>query len=203
MGLTQGQVLFAAGLILLGILFLIANLGLFDITAGGVVSTLWPLVIIALGLWKLATDRGVGLAAPAILIGLGVVFLLASLDILPWGSSWPLVIIVIGLAILLQGVQLRKNGGAPEGDDSVSIIAMFSGAERRVTSQAFRGGKISAIFGGGELDLRDARLAPGAVLSITALCGGVENKQKGTGGPATPLLTVNASVTFGGLEIKN
>ena len=36
-----------------------------------------------------------------ILIGLGVLFLLTNYGLLPWGSAWPFILIIIGIALLV------------------------------------------------------------------------------------------------------
>ena len=60
-------------------------------------------------------------------------------------------------------------------EDSVNISTSFSAVSRRVDSQSFRGGSVSAQFGGVKLDLRGSRLSEqGAVLDVRAFFGGVE-----------------------------
>lgn len=60
-------------------------------------------------------------------------------------------------------------------EDSVNISSAFSSAARRITSQKFRGGNVSANFGGVQLDLSGAQLAAeGAVLDVRAFLGGIE-----------------------------
>jgi len=213
----------AVVLILIGVFFLLANLGLFGLDIGNTLR-LWPIILMGLGLWMLFIERKGSVSGPVVLIGLGTTFLLTSLDVLAWGSAWPLFVVVAGVAILLQGVQFGKGAEAPVGEDTVNLVAIFSGAERRISSKSFHGGKVTAMFGGSELDLRSAELAPGATLNIsamfggvemrvpqkwrvdvhgTAMFGGIENKQGQPEDPNSPVLTVNASVMFGGLEVKN
>jgi predicted membrane protein len=52
---------------------------------------------------------------------------------------------------------------------------MFGGGDKRVDAQDLRGGEISAIFGGFEVDLRQAGLAGGqATIDVNVLFGGVD-----------------------------
>ena len=108
--------------------------------------------------------------------------------------------------------------------------AIFGGVERRVTSQDFQGGHISAIFGGVEIDMTDANMqADEATLEINAIFGGIEIRVpetwqvafRGTpifGGiadktrvgrttdlsdPRRKALILTGAVIFGGVEIKN
>ena len=59
------------------------------------------------------------------------------------------------------------------GDDYIDYVNVFSGGERQIVSENFRGGKITAVFGGTELDLTKAKLAPGRTeLEIACVFGG-------------------------------
>lgn len=135
---------------------------------------------------------------------------------------WPMALVLVGLFIL---VGRGLGGRTVETGDRVSIFHVFSGSESASRSRAFEGGSISAIFGGAELDLRDAVPAPGANLDVFAAFGGVEIKVpvgwqvnvKGLpifGGfdntttkdaldADAPNLTVNATVLFGGLDVTH
>lgn len=84
---------------------------------------------------------------------------------------------------------------------------------------------MGAIFGGAEIDLRDAKLAPGALLDVFAVFGGVEVSvpegwqvvtsgfpmfggfenvtAKERTGPDAPILQIHATILFGGVEIKH
>ncbi len=57
--------------------------------------------------------------------------------------------------------------------DEVALAAIFDGIELKSTAQAFRGGSMLAWFGGIAVDLREAKLAPDARLSVHALFGGI------------------------------
>ncbi len=108
----------AIWLIGLGCLFLIGNSGFFH---GFPIHRIVPFLLIGFGVWlfvRKMTDTGTSLAddgTPAYryrlfcaLRGsvwvtlLGVLFLLDTFDILTWGHSWPVLIIVAGLMIILR-----------------------------------------------------------------------------------------------------
>lgn len=103
---------------------------------------------------------------------------------------------------------------------------MLARVERRLESQAFRGGKASIVLGGMELDFSGTQLAGNrAALEATAILGGleirvpkrwqveveshpilgsVESKRSfipGEGGPG-PILSVKATAILGSVEIK-
>ncbi len=212
--------------ILVGVLLFLGNLNVLNLDVGDLFSNLWPSILILIGLVQLYASRGTSVMGPLFLILLGVVLQLAALDIVPWSTVWPVVIIGIGLAIIFQGRWARKTPStSADGEDTVNLSAIFSGIERRVTSSKFRGGKASALFGGVELDLRDAQLTNDAILDVSAFCGGVELKVpenwdvqiegsplfggiEDKGGRSNgeqrtgPTLRIRASITCGGLEIK-
>jgi len=46
----------------------------------------------------------------SIMIGIGLLFLLINLDILPhMGKSWPIIIIVVGIALIIGGFGKKKK----------------------------------------------------------------------------------------------
>ena len=109
--------------------------------------------------------------------------------------------------------------------DEVDLVASFGPLEFHSESGAFRGGTVTTMFGGGEVDLRDATLDPaGATLQIKTLFGGgnlvvpeswnVETKLVGIGGvgdgrpkidrPAdAPTLRLEGTNVFGGWGITS
>lgn len=90
---------------------------------------------------------------------------------------WPLALVALGVWLLID----RSQPQAPEAisrfeaGEMVDAFVVWGGMERAVTSTGFRGGEATAIMGGIELDLRQAKLAPGEQhLRLTAVMGGVE-----------------------------
>ncbi len=118
----------AIWLIALGIIFLVGNSGLFN---GFPVQRFIPFILIGLGVWVFVhkmSDSGMGLTDDgtamyrwrlfralrgSIWITLvGVLFLLDTFDILSWGRSWPLFIIVGGLMTFLERTTIRPAAPA-------------------------------------------------------------------------------------------
>jgi len=104
----------AAVLIGLGVIFLLHTAGLFEFG----LDRFWPLILIFLGVWLFAKQWGliggaVGcqcehcrtrkLMGPAMLITLGVLFLLDSVSRVGFGRTWPAILLVIGVVKLMQG----------------------------------------------------------------------------------------------------
>jgi TM2 domain-containing membrane protein YozV len=110
----------AAVLIGLGVLFLLHTAGLFEFG----LDRFWPLVLIFLGVWLFAKHWGliggtVGcrcercrtrkLTGPAILVTLGVLFLLDNVSRVGFHRTWPAILLVIGVVKLVQS-NASSNG---------------------------------------------------------------------------------------------
>ncbi len=271
-----GRFLAGAILIVLGVLFLLDNLGLIEARE---VIRFWPVVLIVLGVTRLFSrrrpeDRAGGL----VLLFLGAIFLLRALHV-SWfrmRSAWPLLLVLIGATLIWQAfrgrtaaaaaqtpsgppsdpdaaspspkpsapgpgpseraaqgalagfVATRGFRGDPEARDSVlSEFALMGGGELVVHSQDFRGGEVTAIMGGFEIDLRGAQIqGDSATIEIFTLFGGIELKVpqdwyvvlQGTpilgmfantakplpesAGPRKKLILKGAAI-MGGVEVKN
>lgn len=143
---------------------------------------------------------------------------------------WPALFIVIGVVLLINSKRLvRKLDYAQTNNaDYIDYINIFSGAERQLITDNFQGGKITSIFGGGEVDLTRSSLAPGdngieitcifggttiivpeswnVVINVTPILGGFSDSRKLRGDVIrdnTRSLTIRGTVIFGGGEIKS
>jgi Domain of unknown function (DUF5668)/Cell wall-active antibiotics response 4TMS YvqF len=225
-GLIWGAVICA-----IGVLLLLDHLGLVSVDH---LWRFWPMAIIMLGATHLSQPgkRAWG----TLLVLVGVLLQLDTLHIIHfhWADLWPLVIIAVGLMKIWNAMEYRRfreaSGGPDAGSVGMNAVAIFAGIERRVGGRGFRRGSISAIFGGAEIDFRDADIdGPEAFLEINTCCGGAEIRvpqtwrvdYRGqsifggysdktsvtvTGDPnATPtkLLIITGTNLFGGVEVKN
>ena len=114
-------------------LFLLHNLNIWFLE----VDTLWPVLLIGLGLWlfakrKACNDRGEyrnrSLSGPAVLITVGVLALLNNLHerwwgVPGWNRTWPVILLVIGVIKLMErtghdGGSTGALSGPPPGVDS-------------------------------------------------------------------------------------
>jgi hypothetical protein len=114
------------------------------------------------------------------------------------------------------------SSGAAESDE-LALVAIFDGIELENRSGSFRGGSLLTWFGGIDLDLSAAQLAPGAHLRAHALSGGiavrvpagwrVESRLRGVlGGVAVdpprsedadlPVLVVDGFALLGGIAVR-
>lgn len=141
----------------------------------------WPLVLIAIGTAKIVQPRA-GFGGGLWLLGLGTWFLGNNLGwwSLRFHDLFPFAILALGILILSRGFfRPARRPGRPgfetAADATVDIFAMMGGARRASNAQAFRGGHVTAIMGGCELDLRQAALAEdGAVIECFTVWGGIQ-----------------------------
>ena len=160
-------------LLLLGVIFTLDNLHLVQ---AGKVLRYWPAILIVIGLAKLLRPRG-GRTVGILLLLIGSFLLLRQLDFISyrWRDLWPLLLILLGASMLWRAV-VGKSLANPNtfSGSHLSSFALMSGVERKVITKDFRGGEVSAIMGGCEIDLRQADIAgPEAVIDVFAFWGGI------------------------------
>lgn len=218
--MNWARVFFGVLVVTLGLVLLLDNLGVLD--AGDVISVWWPIALVVGGLLAFASNRR-HWAVPLILFGGGVALLLRTTGVVDTLSVvFPVLVILVGVFLLFG----RSFGATTDqAGDIVSSFVLFSGTELASHSAGFQGGRIGAVFGGAELDLRDATLAPEARLDVFAAFGGVEihvptgwrvdiNGFPVFGGydnvtakeplaADAPILHIDATVLFGGLDVKH
>jgi len=137
----------------------------------------WQMLLIVIGLFQLARRA----YTPAIvLIGIGLFFLIDFPDNFR-ENFWPILIILVGVSFILQwrGTPHQKHRGTFGGDFSSSIdyideTAIFGGRTVSVVSENFQGGKVTAIFGGSNINLRYAKPVPGCTIDVANIFGGTK-----------------------------
>ncbi|MCK7542215.1 MAG: cell wall-active antibiotics response protein [Marinilabiliales bacterium] len=136
----------------------------------------WQMLLIVIGV---ITLTGSDNKTPGIvLIAVGGFFMIPELftDFFrSFNFFWPALFIVIGVVLLMNSKRLGKtlNFSTSNKADYIDYTNIFSGAERQLITENFQGGKITSIFGGGEVDLTRSSLAPGEnVIEITCIFGG-------------------------------
>ena len=240
-------------LIGIGALFLLNNLNILHVDNWG---QFWPVLLIAFGLVRLVDSQySGGRVMGGVMIGVGGLLLADTMGYLRlnWEDMWPLILIGVGVLMLWsrltpgpppwQGQWRGQGQGQGQGwgqwhhrttvdsgemhEGTLNEFAMFSGVERKVTTDDFRGGQISATFGGVEIDLRKAAMRGDSagvevnatfggvefkvppnwivIAQVVAVFGGVENKsvQPPADAPGVKRLYLKGSAVFGGVTIKN
>ena len=86
----------------------------------------------------------------------------------------------------------------PSNIDRLDEVAILTSFRKYITSQAFKGGMVKTIMGGGTVDLSGAKLAEGEnVIEISAIMGGVTFRV-----PQDWRVIVSVHSIFGGFEDK-
>ena len=109
---THGVPTGAVVLIGLGVLFLLHNLGIWFLE----VDRIWPVFLIALGVWlfvkrRMSASRHRNITWPAILVTIGALQLIENLHGPSWDRTWPVILLVIGVLKLMEHGYF---GGGPD-----------------------------------------------------------------------------------------
>ena len=222
---------FGIALVIVGALFLLNNLGFIPFEIRHYLFR-WQGILIIIGTVILINDprKNTGW----ILIIIGGFFLLPEIIHVPWFSMstfWPVLLIALGFVyIVRQRGHNTPLASKPDGSmDYIDDTNILGGGDVIITSNNFKGGKITSIFGGGNYDLTQAKLSsePSVIdffamfgggnimvpadwtvkTEITAIFGGFSDKRKtridpGTADPSKELY-IKGLVLFGGGELKS
>ena len=180
-------------LIVVGILFLGRNMDWWDFSI--FFDGWWTLFLIVPSVISLVRREGIGTSF--LILTLGVLMLLACQDVIEWSTIWkifvPLIIIVIGLSIIFAN---RKVKGKEIKANAKEYVAIFSGVDE-VINKIESDFKITSVFGGVELDMRDVKLDSDLVIDCFTLFGGIDIRL-----PKDVKVEVNGLPIFGGVENK-
>jgi predicted membrane protein len=246
--MTQPKALFSgkaiAGYVLIavGILFLLDNLG---ILRGYDFWEFWPVILIIVGINHLLRPRQPGHRTwGALELAVGLFFLLRTLGVF-WisiGKVWPAILVAAGAHLIWQAsARQRREQSAPEGapagpggpgeliaSSKLDELAIFGGGDRVVRTADFRGGDVFVLFGGFDIDLREAVMTGNsAAIDVFVCFGGLDLRvpegwnvvvqaspifgsseyKPPPGGSLPPAadrktLTITGAVIFGGVEVK-
>ena len=163
-------------LIVIGLVLLVGNLGYLPYEVTDVLFS-WPMILVAIGLFNLIKRE---YSAAIILLSIATFFLLPDLfyglnyrDVFKF---WPVLLVLVGVVFFFR----QRNTGSftrdqLSGEDVIDEVDIFGGGVSQIESQNFKGGKITAIFGGGEIYLDRCQLSPqGAVIDMAVIFGGTK-----------------------------
>lgn len=172
----------------------------------------------------LVTGRREGL----IFLGIGTFFLIPDIFDLPrfrirdW---WPLILIVMGVVIVLRRKDYHASGLIEDDRDFFNNTSIFGGSNKAFTSKNFQGGKITAVFGGSDVDFSEVELGQEeVVLDVFCLFGGNnirvpndwtvlndsfvifggydDERRMNPDRDPNKVLRIKGSIIFGGMEVK-
>jgi predicted membrane protein len=217
-------------LVLAGLFLVIRNTGFFPDFIDNVIFS-WPMLLVVIGLVMTlaATEKTAGIIVMAV-GGFFMIPLIFRETFHMYNMFWPSIFIIVGVIFIISrrhGWNAVKTKGYT-GDDYIDTVNIFSGGERQIVSQNFKGGKISAVFGGIELDLTKANLATGVSeleiacifggatiivpddwwvsIEVTPILGGFSDSRKLSPGrtvDSSKRLVIKGAVIFGGGEVKS
>lgn len=222
------RILWGIVLVALGVLFGLHVMEIIDLKT--LFEGWWTLFILVPSFVGLITDRDKLWS----IIGLfsGTTLLLACQDVIPDKAVLkliiPFVIVIIGLKMIFKdlfdkGAKNAKIKLKESGEPAKQYTAVFGGQDVSFSEDIFRSAEINAIFGGVNLDLRNAVIADGAVINVCAVFGGIDiilppdvnvkistssifggagdkRASKPAGGAVT--LYITGSCIFGGVDVK-
>ncbi|MES2781109.1 MAG: DUF5668 domain-containing protein [Bacteroidota bacterium] len=198
----------------------------------------WPVLLIVIGIYIGARHlfRNPGWI---ILVGIGTVFLCDNIytDINITTFFWPIFIIAAGLFMIIKPRRKHQYHGAEEwnhsryettenvSDDLIETVSIFGGVQKNIISKNFKGGEITCVMGGAEINLSQADIQGRVVLEVTqvlggtkliipanwdvqpemvAVLGGIEDKRKMQNVETTDkVLVIRGTTVLGGIEIKS
>lgn len=196
----NNRAIFGIFLILFGCLLVLKNLDFIPYELRHVIFS-WPTLLFGLGalFYFGKDDKTTGV----VLMAVGGVFLMPI--IFDWsfnwrGLFWPVMLIVIGVVVIRKRNECDFGRRSAVGSDSdyIDELNIFGGGEKVINNKNFRGGKVTCIFGGTELNLSNAELAEGTnIIDVFAMFGGCVLVV-----PSDWDVTVEVSAVLGGVSDK-
>ncbi len=203
------QLVFGMFVIILGVVFTLNNIGVIDSED---YLQYWPAFVILYGVVKLIQRQNMSARIWAVAwIVVGITLLLNTLHLAHiriW-DYWPLILILVGFGMMsgswsrhrrlsLGNASIASGTSVNDMDSTISGMAVMGGYKRTNNSQDFRGGELTAVMGGIELDLRGASMKQNeAILDIFAFWGGVKIRI-----PSDWSISLEAIPILGGFEDK-
>lgn len=227
---ASNRIIIGVILVLAGLFLVIRNTGFFPDFIDNVIFS-WPMLLVGIGLVMTlgASEKTAGVIVMAV-GGFFMIPLIFRETFHMYNMFWPSIFIIIGVIFIMSK---RRGWGAVTskgriGDDFIDYVNVFSGGERQVVSQNFKGGRVTAVFGGIELDLTKAKLTPGVseleiacvfggatiivpddwhvTIEITPILGGFSDSRKlipGRSVDPSKHLIIKGAVVLGGGEVKS
>jgi predicted membrane protein len=222
--------------ILLGVALTLDNLGLVD---ASVLFRFSPILLVAYGVYRIRRDPEHRSVSGTLLVLAGLFLLVVNFGPARLSNAvGPMLLVLLGIFLVLKALQKSRGQGspgmaprAPGHEGYHTCTAVFGGCKRRPQLTTFRGAEMTAIFGGVELDLRQAVRDEGeirvdvfvlfgageisvpqhwdVVMRATAIAGAAEDKtlhlpgDPSAEGSSRPRLVVTGLALFGGVAVKN
>lgn len=172
---TDKRIIIGIIFVVIGLLFLLRNLGLFPFYIPHYFFD-WEVIFLIVGVLLMLSRSN---KTPGVVFfSIGLFGLVHEIFDVSFWQLWPLILVVVGLSIIFQKKMMRRNDEDEVEFDNLDMdyideVAVFGGGEKKVNSYNFKGGKVTSIFGGSEVDLTNAQLAVGkSVIDVLTIFGG-------------------------------
>jgi len=183
----------------------------------------WQMLLIVIGIFNFLTGR----RSPAIvLVTIGLFFIIQDYGPYDLRDFWPLILVIVGVAFILNRGSLSSSFGATEQNENYfDDVNIFGGGDKRFVSHQLEGGKVMNLFGGATIDLRDSIPVPNAEIHVHTVFGGCEvivpedwnvkievfslfggfsdERKSAVVTPDSPRVVIKGFTIFGGGELKN
>ena len=191
------KILIGLLIICAGIAFLLQNLGYLQNIE---IWNFWPVLLIIFGLNHLAQPAESRQPLTGIiLVTIGGLFLLDNLAIIPYGFGdfWPVILILVGIFIIKNAAWTGAKK-TPASSDFINLSLMLGGGDFKYNTPNLKGGRVTAIMGGGTIDLREADIKEeGVIIETVSIMGGIEIIV-----PRNWIITVQGAPLLGGFDNK-
>lgn len=233
----SNKFLIGALFVIVGGVLLMRNLDIFPHVFPPFIFS-WPMILIVIGLFNLSakSDKTSGI----ILVSIGLIFLLPNILGVAIGSIlklWPILLIIAGISYInkqkkrtQQKYKLLQSDNSRAVNDTgyIEVSTLLGGSKKILDPVEFKGGNISSVFGGNEIDLTNCTLAEGihyldlsilfsgvviivpsdwnVQIEVTPILGGfADDRYINPGIIKDPnrVLVIKGTVMFGGGEIKS
>ena len=253
---NNGKKIIGGAILLVGIVLLAKQFGMWF--PSWLIS--WPVLLIVIGLAN-GLKYQFRNSSWLIITGIGILFLLEKINSdLSFAKFWPVILIAVGLWFLFGRKNVKnpfdknpkfqnfdsynqnetsysqtqqnndslnnENQFQNSNDEYIDSVAIFGGAKRSVFSKNFKGGEITSIFGGSEINFSHADINGEVVLEtaqifggtkiivpptwnviseMTPIFGGVDDKRSSAHvlTDRSKVLIIKGTTVFGGFEIRN
>lgn len=191
----------------------------------------WEMILIGIGLFA-GAKHNFRPGGWMVMLIVGAVFLADDLiyDFNFRPFAWPVIIIAIGLFIMLKPRGRRwkdrhSESSFASSDDTLESNVIFSGEKKKIITKDFKGGQITTMFGGTDLDFTQADIAKSAEIDVSITFGGLklvvpanwniksevvcifggidEKRSSGSLAGGDKTLVLKGNVICGGIEIKS
>jgi len=172
---TDKRIVIGIIFVVIGLVFLLRNLGVIPLYIPHYFFG-WEMIFLIVGTLLLLSRSN---KTPGVVFfTIGLFGIIDEVFDLSFWQLWPLILVVVGLSIIFQKKMIRRSDDEEIDYDNLDMdyideVAVFGGGEKKVNSYNFKGGKVTSIFGGSEVDLTNAQLAPGRnIIDVLTIFGG-------------------------------